>query len=133
MEAFITYSDIGEPIVMVDIKERTNMSITLRPSDDYMELEYDDTHEIDKLLNECYPYDADIEEYPGEMVDNYIGYHPATQFIKLKNDAIVRKSGKRNYRYIVVLEKQLDDWTSNQIAILTDDAKFVKAIQNELE
>lgn len=69
---------------MVDIKERTNMSITLRPSDDYMELEYDDTHEIDKLLNECYPYDADIEEYPGEMVDNYIGYHPATQFIKLK-------------------------------------------------
>lgn len=52
---------------MVDIKERTNMSITLRPSDDYMELEYGDTHELDKLLNECYPYDADIEEYPGRM------------------------------------------------------------------
>ncbi len=109
------------------------MSITLRPSDDYMEQEYDDTHEIDKLLNECYPNDADIEEYPGEMVDNYIGYHPATQFIKLKNDAIVRKSGKRNYRYIVVLEKQLNDWSSNQIVILTDDAKFVKAVQNEME
>jgi hypothetical protein len=118
---------------MVDIKERTNMSITLRPSDDYMELEYGDTHELDKLLNECYPYDADIEEYPGRMVDNYIGYHPATQFIKLQHDTIVRKSGKRNYRYIVILEKQLDDWTSNQIVILTDDAKFVKAVQDELE
>lgn len=91
-----------------------------RPSDNFIEEFYTNYHDVDQLLSQLYPNDADYQVFEGSLVDNFIGYGPH----------VIQE---KNFEYVVILETYLTEWTSGQTVIYTNDTTYVDELLSNFE
>lgn len=107
----------------------------LKPNDNYREYSCLSYHTVDELLDHMYPGDVDVEVFPGVLKDNFIGYQPQLTYVSFKHPDlnVIKDSQQRRYDYIVVAEQAVNEWTSEQVIVLTSDEKYVNEMRCRFE
>ena len=78
---------------------------------------------INKLIEISDNNNIHVDFFEGSLVDNYVFYD--TEIIKIK--------GIRRAKHIIIKEKYLNTWSSENVLMVTDDIKKVKQFTSLFE
>lgn len=111
------------------------MSISHYPSDDYYAITCY-KHTLAEIILDA--HNNDYECYEGTLVDNYIMEYPNTFDITQVKDLrehdwdedLVTFFKTQDYKYLVILERYVNQWSSSNELIYTNDAEWVACIES---
>lgn len=79
---------------------------------------------LNKVINKANELDLRVEMIEGSLLDNYL---------ILNNGKISLGKSKKPYKYIVILEKYLNEWSSEMILITTNNKKDLGIFKDRIE
>lgn len=114
------------------------MTIKQYPSDDYYAI-ICYKHTLAEIIMDAHK--ADYECYEGTLVDNYIVEYPQPfDIAQVKDlnssqwgDELVTFFKTQNYKYLVILERFENQWSSSNELIYTNDENWVTLVETALQ
>lgn len=113
------------------------MTVTEYPKDDYQSFTCENYLLAEIILD---AHNGDYTCYEGTLIDNFIMHQPQpfdiTKVKDLANeewdDEIKQFFAEQNYEYLVILARYVNQWSSVNELVYTNDHKWVEAIENML-